>query len=122
MVVCARVLQALSEQLPALRSFWARLSTAERAALSTERSDILLKVLHLAASNPQVTPQRPVGGSMRCKAGHARWSAVGIVLQGIVKHFFNDKEVTSTLVMDALFGGYWQREEGAAHLNVRQCS
>jgi hypothetical protein len=31
-------------------------------------------------------------------------------LQGIVKQFFNEKEVTSTLVMDALFCGCRQLE------------
>lgn len=32
-------------------------------------------------------------------------------LQGVVKRFFNEKEVTSTLVMDALFSGCKQLEE-----------
>jgi hypothetical protein len=40
------------------------------------------------------------------------------LLQGIVKQFFNEKEVTSTLVMDALFSGCRQAEEGAAHVDV----
>ena len=31
-------------------------------------------------------------------------------MQGIVKRFFNEKEVTSTLVMDALFSGCQQIE------------
>lgn len=31
--------------------------------------------------------------------------------QGLVKRFFNEKEVTSTLVMDALFSGCKQVEE-----------
>ena len=35
----------------------------------------------------------------------------GGVLQGLVKRFFNEKEVTSTLVMDALFSGCKQLEE-----------
>ncbi|CAD7695139.1 unnamed protein product [Ostreobium quekettii] len=34
-----------------------------------------------------------------------------IVLKGVVKRFFNEKEVTSTLVMDALFCGCRQLEE-----------
>jgi len=29
-----------------------------------------------------------------------------VILKAIVKHFFNEKEVTSTLVMDALYSGY----------------
>ena len=32
-------------------------------------------------------------------------------LQGVVKRFFNEKEVTSTLVMDALVSGVKQIEE-----------
>lgn len=32
-------------------------------------------------------------------------------VQGLVKRFFNEKEVTSTLVMDALFSGCKQVEE-----------
>jgi hypothetical protein len=32
-------------------------------------------------------------------------------VQGIVKQFFNEKEVTSTLVMDALYSGCRQIEE-----------
>lgn len=32
-------------------------------------------------------------------------------VQGIVKQFFNEKEVTSTLVMDALYSGCKQIEE-----------
>jgi hypothetical protein len=32
------------------------------------------------------------------------------VLQGVVKQFFNEKEVTSTLVMDALYCGCRQLE------------
>lgn len=35
-----------------------------------------------------------------------------LVLKGIVKRFFNEKEVTSTLVMDALFSGCRQTEVG----------
>ncbi|KAK9820473.1 hypothetical protein WJX72_010699 [[Myrmecia] bisecta] len=34
-----------------------------------------------------------------------------IILKGVVKRFFNEKEVTSTLVMDALFSGCKQLEE-----------
>ncbi len=33
--------------------------------------------------------------------------------QGVVKRFFNEKEVTSTLVMDALFSGCKQLEEAS---------
>lgn len=33
--------------------------------------------------------------------------------QGLVKRFFNEKEVTSTLVMDALFSGCKQVEEAS---------
>lgn len=33
--------------------------------------------------------------------------------QGLVKQFFNEKEVTSTLVMDALFSGCKQVEEAS---------
>ena len=33
------------------------------------------------------------------------------ILKGLVKQFFNEKEVTSTLVMDALFSGLKQAEE-----------
>lgn len=32
-------------------------------------------------------------------------------LQGLVKHFFNEKEVTSTLVMDALYSGCRQIDQ-----------
>jgi hypothetical protein len=32
-------------------------------------------------------------------------------LKGLVKQFFNEKEVTSTLVMDALYSGCKQVEE-----------
>ena len=32
-------------------------------------------------------------------------------MQGVVKRFFNEKEVTSTLVMDALVSGVKQIEE-----------
>ncbi len=42
------------------------------------------------------------------------------MLQGIVKQFFNEKEVTSTLVMDALHSGCKQVEEAArSHVQVR---
>ena len=34
-------------------------------------------------------------------------------MQHVVKRFFNEKEVTSTLVMDALFSGCKQLEEAA---------
>ena len=34
-------------------------------------------------------------------------------MQGVVKRFFNEKEVTSTLVMDALFSGCKQLEEAS---------
>lgn len=34
-----------------------------------------------------------------------------VVLKGVVKQFFNEKEVTSTLVMDALYAGCRQLEE-----------
>ena len=34
--------------------------------------------------------------------------------QGIVKRFFNEKEVTSTLVMDALYSGCRQLEAASA--------
>lgn len=35
---------------------------------------------------------------------------LALCLQGVVKQFFNEKEVTSTLVMDALFCGCRQLE------------
>ena len=35
------------------------------------------------------------------------------MVQGLVKRFFNEKEVTSTLVMDALFSGCKQVEEAS---------
>ena len=38
---------------------------------------------------------------------------VGCAAQGLVKRFFNEKEVTSTLVMDALFSGCKQVEEAS---------
>jgi hypothetical protein len=38
-------------------------------------------------------------------------AVVGLT-QGIVKQFFNEKEVTSTLVMDALFCGCRQLDKG----------
>lgn len=52
--------------------------------------------------------------------GHTRWTgnnslvcmlSVGNCAQGVVKRFFNEKEVTSTLVMDALVSGVKQIEE-----------
>lgn len=36
-----------------------------------------------------------------------------VVLKGVVKQFFNEKEVTSTLVMDALYAGCRQLEEAS---------
>ncbi len=36
-----------------------------------------------------------------------------VASQGVVKRFFNEKEVTSTLVMDALFSGCKQLEEAS---------
>ena len=36
---------------------------------------------------------------------------VKVCTQGVVKRFFNEKEVTSTLVMDALVSGVKQIEE-----------
>jgi len=36
-----------------------------------------------------------------------------VVLKGVVKQFFNEKEVTSTLVMDALYAGCRQLEESS---------
>ena len=46
-------------------------------------------------------------------------------VQSLVKHFFNEKEVTSTLVMDALYSGCKQVEENGrlhAALKVRTLS
>lgn len=41
-------------------------------------------------------------------------------MQGIVKQFFNEKEVTSTLVMDALYSGCKQIEEHSrSYIEVR---
>lgn len=37
--------------------------------------------------------------------------AEDVILKGLVKHFFNEKEVTSTLIMDAIFCGCKQIEE-----------
>lgn len=37
-------------------------------------------------------------------------------MQGVVKQFFNEKEVTSTLVMDALFSGCKQIAEHSRQL------
>ena len=48
------------------------------------------------------------------KSGEGQQRAVFrdlICAQGVVKRFFNEKEVTSTLVMDALFSGCKQLEE-----------
>ena len=43
--------------------------------------------------------------------------------QGLVKRFFNEKEVTSTLVMDALFSGCKQVEEASrAGLGPKVCA
>lgn len=41
-------------------------------------------------------------------------------MQGIVKRFFNEKEVTSTLVMDALFSGAKQLEEASRLLDAKK--
>eukprot|EP00983_Pelagomonas_calceolata_P068824 1150099-Pelagomonas_calceolata.AAC.12 len=42
------------------------------------------------------------------------------LLQGVVKQFFNEKEVTSTLVMDALYSGCKQIDEHSRmYLEVR---
>ena len=44
----------------------------------------------------------------------------GVVFKGVVKRFFNEKEVTSTLVMDALYCGAKTLEEaGRRYLQVR---
>lgn len=40
--------------------------------------------------------------------------------QGVVKRFFNEKEVTSTLVMDALFSGCKQLEEASRQLESKK--
>lgn len=45
---------------------------------------------------------------------------VFVVLQGVVKRFFNEKEVTSTLVMDALFSGCKQLEEASRQLESKK--
>ncbi|CAL8461898.1 g1429 [Coccomyxa elongata] len=42
------------------------------------------------------------------------------VLKGVVKRFFNEKEVTSTLVMDALFSGCKQLEEASRQLESKK--
>ncbi len=43
-----------------------------------------------------------------------------LAVQGLVKHFFNEKEVTSTLVMDALYSGCKQVEEnGRLHTALK---
>ncbi|EIE25137.1 MATH-domain-containing protein [Coccomyxa subellipsoidea C-169] len=42
------------------------------------------------------------------------------VLKGVVKRFFNEKEVTSTLVMDALFSGCKQLEEASRNLESKK--
>lgn len=36
-----------------------------------------------------------------------------VILKGLVKHFFNEKEVTSTLIMDAIFCGCRQIEDAS---------
>ena len=48
-------------------------------------------------------------------AGSGLWKESGSWggAQGVVKRFFNEKEVTSTLVMDALFSGCKQLEEAS---------
>lgn len=47
--------------------------------------------------------------AMQTNAEHAEHAEHAV--QGLVKRFFNEKEVTSTLVMDALFSGCKQVEE-----------
>ena len=55
-----------------------------------------------------------------CRSGHSHWAgnnplvrmlSLASCAQGVVKRFFNEKEVTSTLVMDALVSGVKQIEE-----------
>lgn len=43
-----------------------------------------------------------------------------VLLKGLVKRFFNEKEVTSTLVMDALFSGCKQLEEMSRAADTRK--
>ncbi|KAJ9533209.1 hypothetical protein QJQ45_018317 [Haematococcus lacustris] len=44
-----------------------------------------------------------------------------VVLKGVVKQFFNEKEVTSTLVMDALYSGCKQVEQSSRAFLAGQC-
>jgi hypothetical protein len=52
-------------------------------------------------------------------AGLTLWLGNGSTMQAVVKQFFNEKEVTSTLVMDALYSGCKQIDEDTrAYLQV----
>lgn len=53
-------------------------------------------------------PNKIIGGGL----SPSYW-AKHAMMQGLVKRFFNEKEVTSTLVMDALFSGCKQVEEAS---------
>ena len=62
-----------------------------------------------------VQPWDPVTGMLSkhevCGGCQGRQADGAWPVQGLVKRFFNEKEVTSTLVMDALFSGCKQLEE-----------
>lgn len=110
--ICKRFLDERRDRLgrlstgegSAFAKYWTGLAPPQQQALVTEKADTLLKVLL----------------SERCQWVVGAWQMACVMfvvslhhlvpLQGLVKQFFNEKEVTSTLVMDALLCGCKQLE------------
>jgi len=118
----------------AFKEWWASLEPSERRKFTSDKADSILKVSRGRAGGQAggralrgggTFPRQQLGGAAtrllsnapaclpRAPAHAARPSACRPGLQGLVKHFFNEKEVTSTLVMDALYAGCRCLEEAA---------
>lgn len=108
----ARIMWAIDEASK-FREFWAGLSGEQQRKLLSEKGEAILKVGdeqrrwwgawatpgHLARNPGAAMPcGLPCLTCMLTLVTTSMWP-----LQGVVKQFFNEKEVTSTLVMDALY-------------------
>ena len=116
------------------KQFWRRLDATRQRKLSSDSAAAVFKVgavcagcwAGLAAREPACWPDPVHATQTGCAHAlvhcllyrlHANRTVLplhctaSVLLQGVVKRFFNEKEVTSTLVMDALYCGAKLLEE-----------
>jgi hypothetical protein len=138
----------LRDDSSGFRMFWASLDPKKRKELATASGETILKVnsqalqachmrshvmnvlvrvlLHSCFSGVLVpVAVRQHGHRTSLRDAHVLLGSRGgeglhVALQGIVKRFFNEKEVTSTLVMDALFSGAKQLEETSRQMDAKK--